>query len=134
MDFVDLASAEAHRSGALGRAAAAGLESMAVRFGAANVHNAMAVLVETMGESVQADGDGGALIGDLKSLTEYLESPSQVAVSAAHARWLAYLLWLERGDLGLAVARAEAGLRCTLGAPPTPMSVERLATWIEHFS
>jgi len=134
MDFVDLASAEAYRSGALGHAVAAELQAMVVRFGTAETRNAFAVLAETLGDKVQTGGNGDAAILDERIVTEYLESHSNIVVSNAHARWLAYLLWLERGKINLQIARSETGLQCTLSESATTMTPERLAAWIEHFS
>lgn len=134
MDFADLASAEACRSGAFGHAVAAELQAIKGRFPAADAGNALAVLAETMGDKVQTGGNGSALIRDEKSLVEYLESPSSTVVSAVHARWLAYLLWLESGRISLNIARTDIGLECMLSETATPMSQERLAAWIDHFS
>jgi two-component system probable response regulator PhcQ len=134
MDYADLSSAEAFRSGALGNAVSAELRAMDTKFDKASAQNWLMVLREVMGGKVRAEDNDKAIFVDERTLAEFLEAHSNIPVSAAHARWLAYLLWLEARNLSLQVARSEQGLQCTLIDQMTSISPERLATWVEYFS
>lgn len=134
MDYADLASAEAFRNGAFGNAVAHELQALRKRFDRANAETALDALVEAMDGQVTRDGKGGAVFRDEKILTEYLETPSATQVSHTHARWLAFLLWLESAQLTMEITRGEQGVHAKLLASANQTSPERLATWIEHFS
>lgn len=134
MDYADLSSAEAFRNGAFGHAVVDELQVLRKRFDVASTHNGMVALVESMDGKVQFHGDDGATFRDESLLAEYLNAPANASVSATHARWLAYLLWLESGQLTLDVARAESGVLAKLVKVSNPLSPERLAAWIENFS
>jgi len=134
MDYADLASAEAFRNGAFGNAVAHELQALRKRFDRANAETALGALAEAMDGQVTLDGIGGAVFRDQKVLVEYLEMPSTTPVSLAHARWLAFLLWLESAQLTMEVTRQEQGVHAKLVTSATQISQERLAAWIEYFS
>ena len=134
MDYADLSSAEAFRNGAFGNAVAHELQALRKRFDRASAGSGLDALAEAMDGQVTIRGDGEILFRDEKLLAEYMEAPSTEQVSGAHARWLAYLLWLEGAQLALDVARGEHGVHGKLVPSPQQTSPERLAAWIEYFS
>jgi two-component system probable response regulator PhcQ len=134
MDYADLASAEAFRNGAFGNAVGHELQALRKRFDHADAFTALTALVEAMDGQVTLDGAGGVMFRDEKLLTEYLETATTTTVSHHHARWLAFLLWLESAQLTVEVRRDAQGVHAKLIALAARTSPERLATWIENFS
>jgi two-component system probable response regulator PhcQ len=134
MDYADMASAEAFRNGAFGNAVAHELQALRKRFDRADAKTALEALTEAMDGQVTRNADGSAVFRNEKLLTEYLEASSTVPVSHTHARWLAFLLWLESAQLTLEVTHDAQGVHAKLIGSTMQTSQERLATWIEHFS
>ena len=101
---------------------------------ASAVVGALALLASLMGlDAVKVAADSAsALLSDMKDLVEFLETPSDAPVSAQHAAWFAYLIWLHDGGKSLQATRSGGGLEIRLCAP-TSLTTERLATWISEF-
>lgn len=134
MDYADLVSAEALRAGQFGHAVRARLEELRQSRPDDSDQGALALLASVMGSDalkIAADG-ASALLPDMKDLVEFLETPSDAAVSAQHAAWFAYLIWLHDAGKSLQAAKSGGGLELRLCAP-APLSTERLATWISEF-
>ncbi len=134
MDYADLVSAEALRAGQFGHAVRARLEEIRQSHLDDSEQGALALLASLMGlDAVKVAADSAsALLSDMKDLVEFLETPSDAPVSAQHAAWFAYLIWLHDGGKSLQAARSGGGLEIRLCAP-TSLTTERLATWISEF-
>jgi two-component system probable response regulator PhcQ len=133
MDYADLVSAEARRAGQFGRDVRGRLEEIRQSRPDESEQGALALLTRLLGpDAVKVGADGAsALFPDAQALVEFLETPSDAAVSAQHAAWLAYLIWLHGIGKSLQAAKTDAGLEMRLCAP-TQLTTDRLATWISE--
>jgi two-component system probable response regulator PhcQ len=132
MDHSDLVSAEAFRSGKFGNAVCGALSEIRLRYHSVAEQNVLDVLVALMDGQVKSADGASVVFQDERILAEFLETPSDATVSHQHARWLAFLLWLD-GHYSVQMTRAGSGLQCRLAKPEAQMSTARLATWIEQF-
>ena len=67
------------------------------------------------------------------ALTEFLEAASTHKVSDAHAKWLAFLLWLDGKGWSLTAERNGETVRLGLLDNQTQLTPDQLAAWMEHF-
>jgi two-component system probable response regulator PhcQ len=136
LDYFDLVSIEAARSGEFAHALNKQLSHMQQRYGNLPPEQALAVLFEVLPGKVapgSSGSPGGAILLEPHNLSEFLAAPIAAPVSAEHINWLAYLLWLDGICATLQISRSELGLQCRIieadmAAPPL-----RLAGWIEQF-
>jgi two-component system probable response regulator PhcQ len=84
------------------------------------------------GKVSPAGGDAAAVI-DLTTLTEFLETASTHKVSEAHAKWLAFLLWLDGKGWSIKAERDGATVKLRLVDHLTQLTPDQLAGWMEHF-
>lgn len=134
MDYADLVSKEALRSGLFGHAVKRELDEIRQSRPDDSTQGAFALLAQLMGSTmVQLAADGAsALLTDTKILVEFLEAASDASVSERHATWLAYLIWLHGAGMSLQSTKTDSGLEMRLCAP-TALTTERLANWISQF-
>ena len=133
MDYADLISAEAFRSGSFGLAVREQLAQLELRHPEPGVAPAMSMLAAVFGATFEAGGDASGVFCDTSGLSEFLETPTLGQVSAQHAFWLACLLWLGKRGWSLNTARTERGLECTLARVEAPVTPKQLAAWVEQF-
>ncbi|RKI35142.1 hypothetical protein D7X55_41235, partial [Corallococcus sp. AB049A] len=82
---------------------------------------------------VTPSGSDAAAVVDLTTLTEFLEAASTHRVSDAHAKWLAFLLWLDGKSWSLSAERNGETVRLGLLDNQTQLTPDQLAAWMEHF-
>jgi two-component system probable response regulator PhcQ len=82
---------------------------------------------------VSPAGADAAAIVDLPTLTEFLEAASTHEVSEAHAKWLAFLLWLDGKGWSVKAERDGAAVKLRLLDNQTQLTPDQLAGWMEHF-
>lgn len=133
MDYSDLVSAEARRSGQFGHALGNRLAEIRQRHPDSRGEDALGLLPDIMDGKAQISGDGTALFPDGRLLGEFLETPCDAPVSPQHASWLAFLIWLHGLGWSSHVTKLEAGLQCRLAPSAVPASPARLAEWIDQF-
>ena len=133
MDYADLISAEAFRSGAFGRAVREQLAQIEQRHPDLGVAPAISMLAAVFGATFEAGGADSGVFCDTSQLSEFLETPTLGQVSAQHAFWLACLLWLGKRGWSVNTARTERGLQCTLAKVDLPVTPKQLAAWVEQF-
>lgn len=133
MDYADLVGAESRRSGGFGYAVAVRLAALRAACQGRGADQAVAVVVETLGDTtVRRDGD--ALVWTMPEvLGEYLGRGSEDVVSEIHASWLASLLWIEEAGGALRATRDGSYIVCRPVAPTASFAADRLAVWIEQF-
>jgi two-component system, probable response regulator PhcQ len=133
LDYADLVSAEAFRASALRAGVQERLEQLERDYADAEPARAVGMLGAAFGDTRnQADGPA-ALFLDARVLTEFLEAPSDAALSARHGFWLACLLWLGRRGQALRMRRTDAGLEGLLVPAGAPITPAQLAAWVEQF-
>lgn len=133
MDYSDLVSAEACRSGQFGHALRGRLAEIRQRYQGWQGWDGLALLPEVMPGCVQVSNDGTALFQDERIFAEFLETPSDATVSPQHVSWLALLIWLGEQGWSLTLSKSRAGLTCALVHATAPISPARISAWIEHF-
>lgn len=134
VDYADLVGAESQRSGAFGHAVAARLAELRTRLAGRGASDAAAVLAEVVGDgAVRRDGDAVTWTAPAL-LSEFIEKPVDVAVSPAHAGWLAVLLWLDEAGGALQLVREGDAIIARAGARGESFAADRLAAWIEKLS
>lgn len=133
MDYSDLVSAEASRSGEFGYAARTQLTRIEQRYAGHLGRGAFDVLLEELGHKARRASDTTIVLTSECNLAEFLETPSLASVSVQHAGWLALLVWLDNVGCPLHIAQEGGVVACrpASGAPTFPG--ERLAAWIEQF-
>ena len=132
MDYSDLISAEASRGGIFGHVMFDSVDALRRHYPDFPGARGLEVLAQTMQAHVSLNG-AVATFADLRLLAEFLESPSYATVSAEHAHWLAFLIWLHTRGWGLQSRLTAHGMECELseiGAAPVQAP---LAAWIEQF-
>lgn len=134
MDYADLISAEAQRSGQFGHAVSGTLSDFRQRYRGTHGDDALRLLPEIFAGKAQVSGDGTALFADGRLFAEFLESPSDAQVSAQHASWLAFLILLHGMGRSLQLSKLESGVQCRMAASGAQASPAPLAAWIEQFS
>jgi two-component system probable response regulator PhcQ len=134
MDYADLVSAEASRSGAFGFAVHSRLEQLKRTYPDYQGQRAFDVLVEEWGRNkVKRTDDDAVVLTNECNLAEFLETPSLADVSPQHATWLALLIWLDGVDCPLQITEEAGVVVCRRVPKAVPHSAERLAAWIEQF-
>ena len=132
MDYADLVSAEASRAGMFAHAVLTRNRTLEQRYPELNPETALAILVELMDGQVTLL-EQGARFANGHSATEFLESASYSPISASHANWLAYLIWLHARGWSLQSSGSVDGLVVQLRAIDAGHVVAPLAAWIEQF-
>lgn len=133
MDYSDLISAEASRSGAFGYEVRNQLARIEQRYAGYRDQAAFDVLlVEWERRATRTSATAIALTSEC-NLAEFLETPSLTPVSTQHSAWLALLIWLDRVECPLHITSEGDVVMCSLAPSVMPLSAERLADWIEQF-
>jgi two-component system probable response regulator PhcQ len=133
MDYSDLVSAEAYRSGQFGHALNNRLTEIKQRYQGWQGEDGLKLLSELLADKVQVSGDGTVVFPDERNFAEFLETPSDAPVSPQHVTWLAFLIWLHGLGCSLQLTKLESGVQCRLEKSAKPVTQERLAVWIEQF-
>lgn len=133
MDYSDLISAEASRSGEFGYAVRSQLTRIEQRYAGHRGRAAFDVLLEEWGHKAKRASDTTIVLTSECNLAEFLETPSLASVSAQHACWLALLIWLNSVECPLHIAEEGGVVACRQATSAPSLSGERLATWIEQF-
>ena len=133
MDYSDLVSTEAYRSGQFGYDVCIKLAEIKQRCQGWKGDDGLKLLQELLSGKVQISGDGTTAFLDQRIFAEFLEAPSKAPVSPQHASWLAFLIWLHDQGWSLQLSKQESGMQCRLVASAQPISQVRLADWIEQF-
>jgi two-component system probable response regulator PhcQ len=133
VDYSDLLSAEAYRSGHFGHAVCNRLAEIRQRYQHCKGEDALKVLSELLVGKVQVSGDATVVFSDELIFSEFLETPSHAVVSSEHASWLALLIWLYGLGWSLQLTKLETGVQCRLEKSVKPVSQARLANWIDQF-
>ncbi|WP_454764926.1 response regulator [Cupriavidus campinensis] len=134
LDYADLVGAESQRGGAFGHAVGIKLAELRSRLAGRGAADAAAVLAETLGDAtVRRDGDVVTWLAP-STLGEFVGNPVGEVVSAGHAGWLAFLLWLEEAGGALQLQREGDAVAARAGARTESFASDRLAVWIEQLS
>ncbi len=131
LDYADLIAAEAFRSASFAGAVRGRLEQIEAEHGRQDVESALEQLAAQIG--AEAAGDGAIVFHNARALTEFLDTPANVPISAQHANWLACLLWLGKRGCLLQSSRDELGVQCRLAASDAALTPTQLAAWVEQF-
>ncbi|MBY4949297.1 response regulator [Cupriavidus respiraculi] len=130
MDYADLVGAESRRGGEFGHAVATQLSALRQR-GAAGA-DPLAVVAQAAAGPLRHQGVE-LVATDGRALAEFLAGPVGEPVSAAHAAWLASLLWLEESGGALHAVREGGAVLLRAGQRGAEFPADRLAVWIEQF-
>lgn len=133
MDYSDLISAEASRSGEFAHAVRNQLTQIEQRYAGYRGQKAFDVLLEQWGYKAKRASDTTIVLTSECNLAEFLETPSLTSVSDQHAGWLALLIWLDSVECPLQIAEEAGVVTCRPAPSAAPFSAERLAAWIEQF-
>ena len=133
MDYSDLVSAEAYRSGQFGYAVCNKLAEIKLQFQARQGDDGLKLLSEVMGSKVEVSGSEAVIFSDERIFSEFLETPSNAPVSQQHVSWLAFFIWLQGLGWSLQLTKLETGMQCRLTKSVESLSQERLAVWIDQF-
>ncbi len=120
MDYADLVSIEAHRSGLFGedlrkKLAETGEEALLSELGC-----------EKAEEKYVFPGE--------PPFAEFLETPSDAPISGRHVAWLAFLFRLHESGKAMQLKKTPSGFEGSVKPAGNPVSKERIAAWISHFS
>jgi two-component system probable response regulator PhcQ len=142
MDYFDLVTAEAVRSGEFNHAVSLKLAALRQQYAAVQFDAALDVLFEVLPGKLQPSSGGptsggpvpgSSILIDEANLAEYLEGPIETVVSSPHVNWLACLFWLDGMGWSLQITRSVLGLQCQVIKATPPDAVIKLAAWIEQF-
>jgi len=133
MDYSDLVSAEACRSGQFGRDVYHRLADIRRRYQGWKGEDGLRLLSELLDGSAQVSSDRVAAIPDGRNFAEFLETPSNADVSPQHVSWLAFLIWLHDMGWSVQLTKQDNVLQCKLEVSSQPVPVARLADWIDQF-
>lgn len=133
MDYSDLVSAEAYRSGQFGYAICNSLTEIRQRYQGRQGEAGLKLLSELLADKVQVSGDDTVVFTDGRIFAEFLEMPCNAPVSLPHVSWLAFLIWLHGSGYSLQLTKLETGMQCRLEKSAEPVSRARLAAWIDQF-
>jgi len=133
MDYSDLIGAEASRSGRFAYEVHEQLARIEQRYAGYQGGAALDVLLAEWGGKARRASPTRIVLSSECNLTEFLETPSVTSVSHEHAGWLALLIWLDRVGCPLQIAAEGDVIACSPAPASTPLSVDRLAIWIEQF-
>ncbi|MES1982777.1 MAG: response regulator [Pseudomonadota bacterium] len=131
MDYSDLVSAEAFRSGHFGYAVCSRLAEIRERYQHSKGEDALQLMPEILGGKAHISGET-VVFSDERIFAEFLEMPSNAAVSSQHVSWLAFLIWLYGWGWSLQLTRQEIGMQCRLEKSVRPVTQPNLAAWIEQ--
>ena len=132
-DYTELVSEESLRTGELSHAVRQIYQDLSSRFDSTPATQALDVLTEMLQGKVSPAGGDAAAVIDLTTLTEFLETASTHKVSEAHAKWLAFLLWLDGKGWSIKAERDGATVKLRLVDHLTQLTPDQLAGWMEHF-
>jgi two-component system, probable response regulator PhcQ len=133
MDYCDLVSAEALRSGEFGYRVRTSLASLEQRYKDCSIEAAVKALSAALGDKIQLCGQGVVVFPDERILVEFLETQCNEPVSSHHAAWLAFLIWLDGIAGTVQLTRSGVGLQCRLIKRGATVAPTELAVWIEQF-
>ncbi len=133
MDYAELISAEASRTGEFSYAVTQKLQELDHQFKNVAPNDVLRILADIFNEKALPNGDATLTISEPRLVTEYLETQSNEMLSQPHAAWLAFLIWLDSKVLALDLAPSGAGMQCRVVARELPVSSDWLAAWIDHF-
>lgn len=133
MDYSDLVSAEAYRSGQFGHDVCDRLTKIKQHYLDWQGEDALKLLSELLSDKVLVSGDGAVMFPDERNFAEFLETPSNAPISPQHVSWMAFLIWLHGLGWSLQLTKLETGIQCRLDKSTQPVSKERLAAWIDQF-
>jgi two-component system probable response regulator PhcQ len=132
-DYTELVGEESLRTGEFSHAVRQAYLDLSSRFDSKPAAQALEVLAEALDGKVSPSGHDAAAVVDLTTLTEFLEAASTHKVSEAHAKWLAFLLWLDGKGWSLTAERDGATVKLRLLDNQTQLTPDQLAAWMEHF-
>ncbi len=132
MDYAELLSAEALRSGQLGYDLFNCVAEMWQKYQGREGSEGLKLLAELLSEQSPASNNDTLTFPNSRLFSEFLGSPCNVAISPAHINWLAFLLWLHSAGYALQFTRLDAGIECRL-TQTSHVSPNRLTAWIEQF-
>ena len=133
MDYSDVVSAEAYRSGQFGFAICNRLAEIKQHHHGWQFEDGLKLLSEVMSSDFQVSDDGIIIFPDERIFAEFLETPSNAPVSPQHISWLAFLIWLHGKGGSLQLTKQETGMQCRLELGAKPISTGSLAAWIDQF-
>ncbi|TFW16168.1 response regulator [Massilia arenosa] len=133
LDFADLEAAEADRNAGLVRSVREQLAALEQRApGAAPTAIGELLAQGPCSAALQPTADGCVIV-DPRLLAEHLEGSTGRPASAAHAGWIAGLLWLTRRGATLEMYNRENVIGGRLVQAPAATDAAQLAAWIEKF-
>ena len=132
-DYTELVGEESLRTGEFSHAVRQAYVDLSSRFDSKPAAQALEVLAEVLHGKVSPSGSDAAAVVDLTALTEFLEAASTHKVSESHAKWLAFLLWLDGKGWSLTAERDGATVKLRLLDNQTQLTPDQLAAWMEHF-
>lgn len=132
-DFSDLLAAESFRSATLAAAVREQLSQLEQRCPGLEPQQAMLMLAEHFGEQFQSTGVDSGRFLQPRVLVEFLEAPTNAALSAGHVFWMASLLWLGRRGHALQLSGDANGLDCKLAPAESSFSPAHMAAWVDQF-
>jgi two-component system probable response regulator PhcQ len=132
-DYTELVGEESLRAGEFSHAVRQAYQDLSSRFDSQPAAQALDVLAEVLNGKVSPPSGDAAAVVDLTTLTEFLEATSTHKVSAAHASWLAFLLWLDGKGWSIKAERDGATVKLRLIDNQTRLTPDQLAAWMEHF-
>ena len=133
IDYSDMVSAEAYRSGRFGCDVANRLAEIKRHYQGWQGENGLKLLAELLDGKAQISDDGAVIISGERNFAEFLEAASNVPVSPQHVTWLAFLIWLHGLGWSLQLTQHETGMQCRLEKFVQPVAQLRLAIWIDQF-
>jgi len=130
MDYSDIVSVEATRSGQFGHDVRMRLEEIRQNYPNSQQTDGLKVLAEVLTGKVQISDDGVAAFSDMQNFAEFLEARSDAKISPQHASWLAYLIWLYDAGYALRLKNLETGIQFVLEPLVVSDAPVDLVTWI----
>jgi two-component system probable response regulator PhcQ len=129
MDYSDIVSVESLRCGQFGHAVRNSLEEIRNNYQNSQTADGLKVLSEVLKGKVQISDNGVAAFSDMQNFAEFLEARSDATVSAQHAAWLAFLIWLHDAGYSLRLKNLEHGVQFTLEPFFIPNAPVSLVNW-----
>jgi two-component system probable response regulator PhcQ len=132
MDYSDIVSVESMRSGQFGYAVRKSLEEIRQNYHNSQATDGLRVLTEVLKGKVQISENGVAAFSDMQNFAEFLEARSDAQVSAQHASWLAFLIWLHDAGYTLQLKNLETGVQFTMEPFLAPNAQVSLVKWFDR--
>jgi two-component system probable response regulator PhcQ len=132
MDYSDIVSVESMRSGQFGYAVRKSLEEIRQNYHNSQATDGLRVLTEVLKGKVQISENGVAAFSDMQNFAEFLEARSDAQVSAQHASWLAFLIWLHDAGYTLQLKNLETGVQFTMQPFFAPNAQVSLVKWFDR--